>query len=291
MNKSESLKFIGPGKLFLNIGPIQMMISAEKKGVGSNELAEAGARKAIKTLEALCRHLDIARSNICGIDRSMVFPKPLTVMLQAARATGANDATPMLAVAGAIAQMVTEKLMKLGADKVVINNGGDIALGLTEGNQTTVGIITDMRAGNVEFVKTIKAGDDIRGVATSGLGGRSLTKGIASSVTVFARTASQADACATIICNATGLDDPRIHKSRAEDIDPNTDIRGAMVTTHVDKLPEELVKKALQQGKDQADRYITEGTICGAVLYLQGHCVMTPEILVTPREEHKKGVM
>ena len=51
----------------------------------------------------------------------------------------------------------------------------------------------------------IDADDPSRGIATSGRHGRSFSLGIADAVTVLARTASQADAAATIIANAVDL--------------------------------------------------------------------------------------
>ena len=49
------------------------------------------------------------------------------------------------------------------------------------------------------------------GVTTSGVGGRSLTRGIASAVTVLAANASVADAAATAIGNACFVEDERYH--------------------------------------------------------------------------------
>jgi len=51
----------------------------------------------------------------------------------------------------------------------------------------------------------VGADDFVRGVATSGRHGRSFSLGIADAVTVLARSASQADAAATIIANAVDL--------------------------------------------------------------------------------------
>ena len=51
----------------------------------------------------------------------------------------------------------------------------------------------------------IDADDPVRGIATSGRHGRSFSLGIADAVTVLAKTASQADAAATIIANAVDL--------------------------------------------------------------------------------------
>ncbi|RKL63470.1 UPF0280 family protein [Thermoanaerobacteraceae bacterium SP2] len=280
----EYCELIDSGKVFVNYGPMQMSIYAEAGKHGSNKLAKKGAEKAIEVFTTLCKYQDLAKKNIREINGLKSVPKPLTLMIDAAKKTGDPDVTPMIAVAGSIAQLIAENLIKLGADKVVVNNGGDIALGLSRNESVTVGVMTDLQRNKIDFVKTINAKSVIRGVATSGLGGRSFTLGIASAVTVFAATASQADACATVLCNATSIDDPRVHKVRARDIDPNTDIPELMVTTHVDPLPDSLVIKAMAQAKQLAEKYIQENLIYGALISLQDRHVMIPEEIVTPNK-------
>src|SRR5258708_19915294 len=85
--------------------------------------------------------------------------------------------------------------------RAYVNNGGDIALHLADGEHFTVGLAERPDVSGLMRTMIIHADDPARGVATSGRHGRSFSLGIADAVTVLARTASQADAAATIIPN------------------------------------------------------------------------------------------
>ncbi len=76
-----------------------------------------------------------------------------------------------------------------------------------------------------------------RGVATSGRHGRSFSLGIADAVTVLARTASQADAAATVIANAVDLPGhPAVIRVPANDLQPDSDLGARLVTRAVGNL-------------------------------------------------------
>jgi len=83
----------------------------------------------------------------------------------------------------------------------------------------------------------------VRGIATSGWGGRSFSLGIADSATVLARNAAEADAAATIVANAVNADHPAIERRPAPDLDPDSDLGDLLVTTHVGPLPAESSPK------------------------------------------------
>src|SRR5258708_14478124 len=92
---------------------------------------------------------------------------------------------------------------------------------------------------------TIDADDVARGVATSGRHGRSFSLGIADSVTVLARTASQADAAATVIANAVDLPGhPAITRRRASDLQPDSDLGARLVTRDVGRLSAAQIDRA-----------------------------------------------
>ena len=123
-------------------------------------------------------------------------------MAESVLATGEPTLTPMAAVAGTVADAMADWLFARGADLVAVNNGGDVALRLGEGRSIRMGILPDLN-GRVTEIVEIRAEDGIGGVCTSGLGGRSLTRGIAGGVTVFSRRCALADACATHIANCS----------------------------------------------------------------------------------------
>jgi hypothetical protein len=111
----------------------------------------------------------------------------------------------------------------------------------------------------------------VRGVATSGRGGRSFSLGIADSATVLAATAAAADAAATLIANAVNTHHPSIERRPACELDPDSDLLDLPVTVAVGALPTALVEEALNRGAVEARRLRLCGLIEGAALSLQGH--------------------
>ena len=117
----------------------------------------------------------------------------------------------------------------------------------------------------------IDADDPVRGIATSGRHGRSFSLGIADAVTVLAKTASQADAAATIIANAVDLPGhPGIVRLPANQLQPDSDLGARLVTCAVPPLPGMLVAQALAHGRRAAADEIAAGRIVAALLCLQG---------------------
>jgi ApbE superfamily uncharacterized protein (UPF0280 family) len=120
----------------------------------------------------------------------------------------------------------------------------------------------------------IDAGDPSRGIATSGRHGRSFSLGIADAVTVLARTASQADAAATIIANAVDLPGhAAIVRCPANDLQPDSDLGARLVTRGVGVLSAGEVEDALEAGAACARRLLAAGLIDGAALRLQGELI------------------
>ncbi|MFM2421481.1 MAG: hypothetical protein RL291_11 [Pseudomonadota bacterium] len=182
--------------------------------------------------------------------------------------------TPMAAVAGAIAEEVLRMVMTGGdVERAYVNNGGDIALHLGPGQSLTCGIAGDFSLGSMPKINgtvTIPAASGICGIATSGAQGKSFSLGIADSVTVLAKTASQADCAATLIANAVNIDSPAIKRTPAKKLDPDSDLGTMLVTTGVGKLTAEEVATALDAGAKAADAYLKSGRIIGALLQLKG---------------------
>ena len=139
------------------------------------------------------------------------------------------ELTPLSAVAGAVSDEIADRAESLGAGKVIVNNGGDIAVHIAGKDKIVVGIRSDT-SGDLIGRLIVKAGAGIGGVATSGWRGRSLSTGIADTVTVWAKNAATADAAATFIagsCIDDGLD---VKTVRAREIDPSSDLGDTLVT-------------------------------------------------------------
>ena len=163
------------GRLHLSHGPIDLVIGAD----GARDLAfRAGFDRFGTILSELTAELPLLRRPVGTKPKGKIA----RAMYRAALPHADGLTTPMICVAGAVAAEVLSAMVD-GADltRAYVNNGGDIALHLTEGARFDVGIagLDGQSLGTV----TIRSGDPIRGIATSGQGGRSHSLGIADSVT------------------------------------------------------------------------------------------------------------
>lgn len=180
--------------------------------------------------------------------------------------------TPMAAVAGAVADEVLAALVAgREIEKAFVNNGGDIALHLSPRASFDAGMVSLADAPAAAGTVAIDHGSPVRGIATSGWRGRSLSLGIADSVTVLAGSAAEADVAATLIANAVNTQHPRIERVPAHEIDPDSDLGERAVTVAVDALPDAAVIEALDAGAAAADAMVADGHILAAHLVLQGN--------------------
>lgn len=124
-------------------------------------------------------------------------PAIVKSMLEAGLQAGVG---PMAAVAGAIAEYVGRDLLQLGADEVIVENGGDIFLHRRSNCRIAIFAGTSSLSGRLAV--NLRAEQMPIGVCTSsGTVGHSLSLGKADSVTVIAPSPSLADALATAIGN------------------------------------------------------------------------------------------
>jgi ApbE superfamily uncharacterized protein (UPF0280 family) len=107
------------------------------------------------------------------------------------------------------------------------------------------------------------------------VGGRSLTKGIASAVTILAANASVADAAATAVANACFVEDNSVVQLPAEKIDPNTDLTGTATTTGVGSLSSEKVSIALEAARWKAEDLSRKGVFWGAFIAFENVCIIS----------------
>ena len=178
--------------------------------------------------------------------------------------------TPMAAVAGSVADEVLAAMLRgRMLAKAYVNNGGDIALHLAEGETMRVAM-AGAGYGMADRIE-LGAADPVRGVATSGWGGRSFSLGIADAVTVLARTGAAADAAATVIANAVDLPGhPAVRRAPAASLAPDSDLGERLVTTGVGSLDAADISIALGRGLDKAETLRRRGLIEAAALYLAG---------------------
>ncbi len=123
---------------------------------------------------------------------------------------------------------------------------------------------------------TLDAGAGIGGIATSGAGGRSLSFGIADSVTVLAASAAAADAAATLIANAVDLPGHAgILRVPANTLQPDSDLGARLVVRSVPVLAASETSAALAAGLATAETLRARGLIAAAALFLQGRSATT----------------
>jgi uncharacterized protein len=258
------------GRLHLNHGPIDLIIEA------FGDLSEVGAAyeqawaRFPAILPELVGELATLRRPMGDAIPSLKGPVARR-MAEAVWPYRKAFITPMAAVAGAVAEEVLSALLAGRAiRKAYVNDGGDIALHLSPGERFGAGIVADLRAPAIEGRAEITAETPVRGIATSGQGGRSFSRGIADAVTVLARRAADADAAATMIANAVDLDHPAIERRPAASLDPDSDLGDLPVTVGVGGLSPAEVAAGIDGGARVAKAFADAGLILAAMLQLRG---------------------
>lgn len=261
---------LADGRLHLHHGPIDLIIAAW----GAQEDVEAACRQATDRfgdiLSTLVRELAILRAPVGNVTPAPGGPVARR-MVDAVWPYRDVFITPMAAVAGAVADEILAALVAGRAlARAYVNNGGDIAFHLAPGESLRTAVVANVSAPGLDAVATLTSDMPIRGLATSGWRGRSLSLGIADSATAFARTAAAADAAATILGNAVSVDHPAIERCPASSLRDDTDLGELQVTTAVGVLPAEAVAAALDAGAARAQALRAQDLIWGAALSLQG---------------------
>ncbi len=267
------------GRLHLQHGPIDLVIGVD--GAASVVAEEAMRQDAFAVavarfqtvLDELVSELVLLRAPVTSQSpspRGAVARRMWAATLPLAET---RFITPMAAVAGAVADEILAAMMRIfpaGARpyRAYVNNGGDIALHLEAGAEFRVAIAREDGVSLGAFA--VNAGNPSRGIATSGRGGRSLSMGIADSVTVGARTAAAADAAATLIANAVDLPGHfSISRARAVDVIDNSDLGERLVVRGCGPLDAEEAQRALSAGAREAEKFLARGLIDRTALFLK----------------------
>jgi hypothetical protein len=267
MAYQASIIQIDTGTVLAECGPMRLTIQARR---GNKPLIDLATRSGYEALDYLDR--------IAGVRQGLSRPHPEISagfsdrlpgrMLNSVRLVGDADLTPMAAVAGTIADAVAEWVFERGATRVVVENGGDVSVRLAKDETVDVGIRPSATSPAISHHIELDSERSAWGVATSGMGGRSFTRGIASAVTVISESASLADAAATAIANACFVEDNSIVQIPAENIDSNTDLKGVNVTVGIGILPPEKMILAVETALSRANALRRQGLIIGAFIAL-----------------------
>ena len=262
------IRVLEEGLALVDSGPLYATIMVSQNGRTLSGAAIEGAQYALKILEELANFLPVIKKKALTIKPEDNYPKIVNEMISAVRVINDPDFTPLAAVAGATSDIVADYLLKTRATKIIVNNGGDIAIRLREGDSAIVGLRLNLTRPDYEYLALI---DRDCGICTSGIGGRSFTLGVADGVTVIADKASIADAAATFLGNKTSVNSPTVKKVLAEFVYPDTDLLGVEVTQSVGDLSEDEIETALSRGKKEALMLMKRRLIEGAVISVKDH--------------------
>jgi len=261
MQRAQAVWLPDGRRLHLHHGPIDMIVGAEGTG------RDAAMKRAAARFDTLLDDLVSELPRLRAPDGPLPEGETARLMARAVAPFAPAFITPMAAVAGAGAETVLAAIRDgSGVDRAYVNNGGDVAFHLSPGQEIQAAI-----AAPVFGTIRIRFDDPVRGIATSGRGGRSHSLGIADSVTVLARSAALADAAATLIANAVDLPGhPGITRVPARELSPDSDLGARCVTTQVATLTPGDIAHALDGGALRARGYLARGLITGALMTLQG---------------------
>ncbi|HMM89019.1 UPF0280 family protein [Bradyrhizobium sp.] len=277
MKRFPQMALLPDGKrLHLQDGPIDLVIEAKGSEGDVRAAYQAAARRFSGLLDELCNELIELRKVADPLRNALNGVVARRMHAAVTPFAAEHFITPMAAVAGSVAEEILGAMLGVARlDRAYVNNGGDIALHLSRGEQFTIGLMDRPDHLGVMQTISIETDDPARGIATSGRHGRSFSLGIADAVTVLARTASQADAAATIIANAVDLPGhPAIVRCPANELQPDSDLGARLVTQDVGVLGEGEIDDALRTGVIRAQQLLAAGLIEGAALRLLGETAL-----------------
>ncbi|MCF8107332.1 MAG: hypothetical protein K9K64_17780, partial [Desulfohalobiaceae bacterium] len=255
-------------------GPMRLRIQAWKEGRPRIEPAKRAAEEAFGFLERIAAQREILSRPALSIQEDLT--DELAVCMQKSTLLiGDADLTPMAAVAGTMADAVADRLCEQDLDRIIVENGGDLSIRLAGKEDVQIGLRPRVESSHISHILRLESEQPSWGVTTSGFGGRSLTRGIASAVICVTDRAGVADAASTAIANACRLDDEKIIQVPAETLVPDTDIPGIPVTLSLGDLSPETWQAAGRKGSARAGQLIEQGILQGTAIYIGGEMLVS----------------
>lgn len=265
-----SAALLADGRLHLQHGPIDLIIEAWGEHAEIDAAYRQARTRFCDVLEILAQELALLRTPL-GEAHPLLRGPVAQRMLAACWPYRASYITPMAAVAGSVADEILQAMLAGRAlERAYVNNGGDIALHLAQGQTLSLGVVNNADNPAIDATVRLDAAMPARGIATSGWRGRSQSLGIADAVTVFAASAATADAAATMIANAVDVAHPAISRRPARSLRADSDLGELPVTVAVGALPAAARDQALARGYERANSLQRLGLIHAAYLALQG---------------------
>jgi ApbE superfamily uncharacterized protein (UPF0280 family) len=273
MRERAQIRLLPDGRrLHLHDGPIDLIVEAFGVPTEINVAYWAAGERFVTVLDELCSELTLLRQPARRGGPPAVGVIARRMVAAVAPYGESMFITPMAAVAGAVAEEIIGAMTSAAnLSRAYVNNGGDIALHLETGEHLVVGIIERPDRPSLFGTAALDSTQPVRGIATSGWRGRSFSLGIADAVTVLADRSAMADAAATIIANAVDLPGhPRITRTPACDLTPDTDLGDRLVTQGVGELSQGEIADALDAGVAVARSLLSRGLVRAAALCLCG---------------------
>jgi len=263
-------------RLHLQHGPIDIIAHVDAQEEVRKRLYSTASHRFSTVLDELVAELDLLKQPWSA---DLPNPKGGIAQKMCFAVRGSNIfVTPMAAVAGAVAEEILEAMLFEAKilvpcleeiQRMYVNNGGDIAFWLNAGESFSIGVVDNPGIPELNARVSLAYESPVRGIATSGWGGRSQSLGIADAVTVLAGSAAIADAAATLIANDVNVDNPGILKRPASEVKNESDLGMRPVTVDVPPLPVDQISEALKRGAQTAGNFIRTGKIEAAYLSLQ----------------------
>lgn len=275
-------RWLGDGRIHFQHGPMDIVLGAYGDADAVRQAHGRAWERFRVLLQELVDELPALRAPVDGV--CVLRGSVARRMWAAAEVHRPAFVTPMVAVAGAVAQELLLAYDRPGITRAWVNNGGDIALHLTPGTSFRIGLFAqiermarlDAAHGlHVDGAFEVSHGSAVRGVATSGWRGRSFSLGIADSVTVLADSAAEADAAASLIGNAVNVDVPGIVRVPARHLKDDSDLGDIPVTLDVPELTPRQVAQALRAGREHALSLRAGGHIQACFITCQGWTLST----------------
>jgi ApbE superfamily uncharacterized protein (UPF0280 family) len=266
-------------RLHLQDGPIDLIVGADGDPAHVARAFDVAQIRFSTILDELCSELFLLRQSTNVMPDGQVAARMWRATADLARTT---FLTPMAAVAGSVAEEVLYAMVTVSdLERAHVNNGGDIAIHLGPWTDYDIGLVDRPDNPSLFSKAHIDWTDAVRGIATSGWRGRSFSLGIADAVTVLSVTAGVADAAATLIANAVDLPGhPAILRVPANEIQPDNDLGGRLVTRGVGELTPNEIAEALDRGVAFAKGLVANGTIIACAIHLAGETRTVGDVLI-----------
>lgn len=283
---------LSEGRWHFQQGPIDLVIGADGDPAACEAAHEACWTQFATVLTTLVSELPALRRALPLAGYPPEVSGPVAQRMVAACLPHARQGlfiTAMAAVAGSVADHLISCYRRPGVRRAYINNGGDIALHLEPGESWRAGVVGNVNAPALDAGLVVRAESGLRGIATSGWRGRSLSMGIADSVTVVARDAATADAAATIIANHVDVADAAIERRPACEVRDQSDLGDLPVTVAVGALAPASIDTALANGLACARELVSRGLIGHALLNLAGCWAQTGDGVASTDQQPSPG--